>query len=451
MFVLTTLSVLLGQFIAAAASDPTWISLNLSTLPSLTDVDLNVNSVDLLIGTPPQRIPLPIDLQSDLTGTIYSSDCPFCSGDTFFDSKKSSTYLFNHTANGTTAQLAGSWITDTVGFGGILSSPNIDLVMVEKMSTNITGWRFPNGLFGFLTTSLRAKPINHIFTELYKSGQLLNPVVGLRLDPLRPRMTIGALDPNDYQGMINWVQIEENQPDYTQYNLIQIDGVKGRNGSFLPFGSMLAGMDSTFKNIAIPDNFTYFLQDGYSGPIYNNTSVFDPSTGQMAYPCINSNLFPGQTVPPAYADFSVSINGVTYMIDSANNLVRPNTIFAPKGACNVGITSNSVPGKPDTVLGLPFLRSVYLAFRFPTDNCPGYYGFAFPSGANRTQAQLDQKPTSTPTASAQCLVLTAPTSTPTATLAVSSQKTYAVYGAEDIQVPLTGVDLLAKGVWNATN
>jgi hypothetical protein len=95
------------------------------------------------------------------------------------------------------------------------------------------------------------------------------------------------------------------------------------------------------------------------------------------------------------------------------------------------------------------------AYRFPTDNCPGYYGFAFPSGANRTQAQIAQKPTSTPSSSSQCLSLTAPTSTPTfsAGSATSgsglSSQTYEVYGRPGAaQVPLVGVGDLPKGVWD---
>lgn len=98
-------------------------------------------------------------------------------------------------------------------------------------------------------------------------------------------------------------------------------------------------------------------------------------------------------------------------------------------------------------------RSIRSAYRFPTDNCPGYYGFAFPKGANRTSAQIAQTPTSTPSSSSQCLSLTAPTSTPTlsagsATLGLSSN-TYSVYGRPGAaQVQLIGVDDLPKGVWD---
>ena len=40
-------------------------------------------------------------------------------------------------------------------------------------------------------------PLVHSVTPPAK--KILNPVVGLRFDPIRPKMTIGALDPNDYE------------------------------------------------------------------------------------------------------------------------------------------------------------------------------------------------------------------------------------------------------------
>ena len=98
------------------------------------------------------------------------------------------------------------------------------------------------------------------------------------------------------------------------------------------------------------------------------------------------------------------------------------------------------------------------AYRFPTDTCPGYYGFAFPSGANRTDAQKAQKPTSTPSSSSQCLQFTAPTSTPTLSFGSAqsnsrvSEAAYAVYGRPGgQQVQLVGVDDLPRGVWNQSN
>ena len=150
---------------------------------------------------------------------------------------------------------------------------------------------------------------------------------------------------------------------------------------------------------------------------------------------------------------------------------------ASLGFCPVGIRNRSDTAPPSVVLGLPFLRSVYVyvsfwlhfyfrtdlmdldrpsAYRFPADDCPGYYGFAFPSGSNRTQLQISQTPTATPTNSAQCLSLAAPTSTLVANVvlaqeALASKDTYAVYARQGAnQVPLVGVDEIPQMAWNWT-
>ena len=67
----------------------------------------------------------------------------------------------------------------------------------------------------------------------------------MRFDPVNPKLTLGALDPADYDGEINWVQMETPGPTWTHANTFKVDGVKGYNGSFLSLGSQLrAGIDS---------------------------------------------------------------------------------------------------------------------------------------------------------------------------------------------------------------
>ena len=149
-------------------------------------------------------------------------------------------------------------------------------------------------------------------------------------------------------------------------------------------------------------------------------------------------------------------------------MARAPSIFSRSGVCNVAMneqTNNSaVPG---FVLGQPFLRSTYVyvlphshitlsslifvfnhrAYRFPTNDCPGYYGFAFPSGANRTESQKAQRPATTPSNSAECLNIVPPTSTPSPLAVAKIRKEvvsgFSVYGNEaDGQVSLAGVNEL---------
>lgn len=112
------------------------------------------------------------------------------------------------------------------------------------MSTNYSN-RIFNGHLGIFVNGSDSTPPYSYFKTLWNQGQLLNPVVGLRLDPLKPRMTVGALDPADYDGTINWVQMEAPDPSLNFVNAVKIDGIKGYNGSFLPFGdNLIASVDT---------------------------------------------------------------------------------------------------------------------------------------------------------------------------------------------------------------
>jgi hypothetical protein len=103
-----------------------------------------------------------------------------------------------------------------------------------------------NGRLGLFLDPLNATAASqHFLSQMYQSGQLLNPVVGMRFDPMNPKITIGALDPNDYQGQINWVPLTIPNSTWTYRNTFKIDGLKGYNGSFLPESeNLLAVLDS---------------------------------------------------------------------------------------------------------------------------------------------------------------------------------------------------------------
>ncbi|KAH7884960.1 aspartic peptidase domain-containing protein [Phlebopus sp. FC_14] len=416
--------------------------------PFLYDFGYNYATVPTLIGTPPQQVNITIDISADLLAA-YALDCVLCSGTQFFNPAISSTFQsLNYSWDESEPTFSGTEVTDTLGLGGIFEIPHRQFVLINNGANPIATSRLLGGHFGaYLNPFNSTAASEHIFTQLYESGKLLNPVIGMRFDPANPKITIGALDPNDYEGTINWVQI---QPDQTadDYNTIPVDGLKGYNGSFFPIGvtstNLTATLDSLFMGIAIPNTMPYLMDEGYTGPV--DTIDIEPELNLNAYIC--------NTTTP-YVALTATINGVDYQMDSPNNLLRPEGQSAV-GFCNIGLNNRSDTNLPQITLGQPFLRSVYVAYRFPTGNCPGYYGFAFPSGANRTHAQISQTPTSTPTNSAQCLSLTAPTSTPSASVVtaqqmmVSSEK-YDVYGRhQDGQVPLMGINDLPKSLWNMT-
>ena len=107
--------------------------------------------------------------------------------------------------------------------------------------------------------------------------------------------------------------------------------------------------------------------------------------------------------------------GVNYPVDN-QNMVRPKSILSTNVTCNTALQNSTIGSNPPVTLGLSFMRSVYLAYRFPTVDCPkAFYGFAYPKGANRTEAEIRQQPRTTPTLASQCLNLKSPSTTPTPT------------------------------------
>jgi len=445
MVLLTFVVCITGPVLAAASGS--WISLNVSGQSILTDeTEPYYSTVPVMVGTPPQEVDMTINTYSSLLAA-FAYDCSLCAGSTFFDPSQSSTFgSSNRTWAASSSALTGTYFEDTVGFGSSLTVADTDFVLVNNMALNMTP-RLQNGNLGlFVDNSNSTEQSLDYFSHLWETGKLLNPVIGMRFNPENPKLTIGALDPADYEGEINWVQLETPNESWDLLNLFKIDGFKGYNGSFFPYGSSdtLAGLNSVFNNIAIPNNYPYITNVDYRGPVTGAMGTI-PQRLDFGYQC-------NETTP--YVALTTVINGVDYQIDSKDNLLHPQSIFSFSGGCNVGIQNATLDGhEPGIVLGLAFLRSVYVAYRFPTDSCPGFYGFAFPAGANRTQAQIAQKPTSTPSSSSQCLSLTAPTSTPTLSAGWANQAlssgTYEVYGRPgEAQVQLLGVDDLPKGVWD---
>ncbi|KAG1752304.1 aspartic peptidase domain-containing protein [Suillus paluster] len=433
----------------SAAESQTWVSLPMNVPQNLSDLVFDSPTVPTLFGTPPQVINSSLDLNTAKLA-VYSSDCVLCAGNTSFDVSMSSTAKsLNYSWAYSTLAYSGNVYSDTFGFGGLLQVANIPFGLIETGGDPGLAYMLYNGRLGLFPDPLNATAASqHFLLQMYQSGQLLNPVVGMRFDPMNPKITIGALDPNDYQGQINWVPLTTPNATWTFQNTFMIDGLKGYNGSFLPQSeNLLAALDSLWTGISMPNVDTYVKNQGFAGNVHYSLNY---KTGVASYVC-------NSTVPP-YVALTATINGVDYPMDSLNNLLRPlATNIAPAGCCPIAPMNRSTT-LPNLNFGLPFLRSIYLAYRFPTDGCPGFYGFAFPSGpVNRTAAQLSQTPTSTPTNSAQCLALIPPTSTPTPSFKTAQQmlfstKKYNVYDSpQNMSVSLLGVENFPAIVWNSSS
>ncbi|KAG9089703.1 hypothetical protein FS749_001119 [Ceratobasidium sp. UAMH 11750] len=87
---------------------------------------------------------------------------------------------------------------------------------------------FVPGHLGMFVPQNQTQRTQSVFARLDDQGQLLNPVWGLRLGGDKPQLTIGALDPNDYEGETNWVPALNDEP------IIHVDALKGYQGNVVP-------------------------------------------------------------------------------------------------------------------------------------------------------------------------------------------------------------------------
>ncbi|KAG8710514.1 hypothetical protein FRC11_004438 [Ceratobasidium sp. 423] len=285
------------------------------------------------------------------------------------------------------------------------------MAFIDQMFPSNFLVRFAGGSLGlFVSQSNETQRGQNAIYRTYEQGQLLNPVWGLCLGGETPRLTIGALDPKDYEGEINWVPLVNDSAR------IQIDALRGYNGNAFPLPSPLnARIDSASKNIYVPDQAMFYMNQSLIGP---NSVYFYPSYDSYGVQC-------NGTKPPS-VELSVEINGVDYPVNQTD-LIRPRSVVSAPGYCGVGVWKSS-------------------SEEFPTDNCPGYYGFApFKGGPTPTSTR---KPRATPTDAATCLSFVTPSSTPSPTIAIgkefqssgADEETFAVYGRpNDQRVGLRGV------------
>ncbi|TDL21184.1 acid protease [Rickenella mellea] len=411
------------MFPSAFAAKGLWTTLPVDSPPVLRGGDAFYHSINVTVGSPPQRSSMILSI-GDPGSVISSSDCFFCPGRNLFDQSLSSTF-----------QQTQTFSEDVIGLGGVsVSGAPFKLYETWPIDAPIT---FDNGGFGLWVdahnTTLQQRSILEAASD---QGLLLNPVIGLILNPRNPKLTIGALDPNDYEGEINWVPALDDSH-------VDIDGFYGFNGSRIPWETPTAALSSVDFSVFVPNPKAYFADEGYSGqPLSQIVGLLDPppGTSEFAYVC--------NTTTPTVS-LSVGINGVRYPINSTD-LLRQNGLDSPgDGTCLVGIANyssvaNDINGHK-AALGVPFLRSIYLAYRMPTGDCPPYWGFAFLANTTASTTVIQQKPTSTPTSSDKCLNFPRPTSPPSNTAGTSQKnaKTFPVYGRPSHeQVPLPNVDQL---------
>lgn len=130
------------------------------------------------------------------------------------------------------------------------------LVLISDMNTKVRP-HIQNGNIGLFVNNQNSSTISQSYiSQLWSNGKLLNPVIGMRFNPENPKLTIGALDPADYEGEINWVQMETPDPSWDLPNVFKMDGFKGYDGSLLNIGSSdgSAGLNSRACGVNLDAN-----------------------------------------------------------------------------------------------------------------------------------------------------------------------------------------------------
>ncbi|KAL0574651.1 hypothetical protein V5O48_007297, partial [Marasmius crinis-equi] len=179
---------------------------------------------DIAIGTPPQNTSFQVSIRDSAVLPLVQ-DCVFCPTEGMFNSSHSSTFQRSSERSGTWS-FGGLGGSETLTLGRVLQDRGSPMIFIDHMGIEYT-FRMSGGVLGLAPTLNETLRKQNFLARLDEQGQLLNPVWGLRLGGDDPRLTIGALDPEDYQGEINWV------PELQDDGKIEIDAFKGYQGNVL--------------------------------------------------------------------------------------------------------------------------------------------------------------------------------------------------------------------------
>ncbi|KAG9105502.1 hypothetical protein FRC07_009237 [Ceratobasidium sp. 392] len=275
------------------AATKTWATLPIRQPPVINDTARFLPNTDGSLGTPPQNITMLVDIGSQPLFAI-TPDCLFCPSEGMYDpSYSSSSKIANASVSYGNLDLGGFRGNETLTLGGILQDPSSPLVFINQMTTN---WvpRFSGGHLGLFVPKNASRRAASPLARLDDQGQLLNPVWGLRLGGENPQLTIGALDPNDYEGEINWVPAVDDGP------VIQVDAWKGYQGNVIPANYPInVSIDSMSKNIYLPELDVFMMNESLIGP-QDTINIYPPRNVTFGIMC-------NKTFPTV--DFSVDING----------------------------------------------------------------------------------------------------------------------------------------------
>ncbi|KIJ28237.1 hypothetical protein M422DRAFT_54687 [Sphaerobolus stellatus SS14] len=383
---------------------------------------------NIFIGTPQAMTTLSLDLWNEDT-QIQLENCVYCQGDVFNPELSSSFRTFPGQLR-KYGKIAGLG-KDTISFGGKITLDDTPFQVIKhRIPRTATEDGGTLGIYVDPTNETARE--NHVLSRMYRNGVLLSPVVGILLDNNASHITIGALDHNDYAGEVNWIETYTD-PDKEMASPIHfpLDGltIVGGNISFLtPESSIYLINGSISSSLSVPI------------PLYLDLlRISEPPVtdfGTVSSLCNRDDGISSYTDGLAKFNFTAVINGINYSLPA----------LELTGDCNVQTAQ--------PFLGLDFLESLFVAYRFPTSECPTpYYGLAFKKGQNDTSEKLNQKPRLALTSSTQCLTFETPTSVLSISTGVPQQSilyhgSYPVMGDTEKKVPLAFPERFTPQAWS---
>lgn len=307
------------------------------------------------IGTPPQSFSVIYDTGSSNLW-VPALDCQGCGRHNKFNPSTSSS--FKSDGRSVHIRYGSGPITGTVaeelvdyGKGGILSG--YTFIMVDN---NGLGLPYLFGKFdGILGLGLQHTSVDNlpaVTTSILKSGEFSQNNYFSVFLPSNPNIVgeirFGGLNPNHYQGDINWfnltgsgyweINLDNYQMDWDMSDLV------GENGVDVYSSKFSAILDTGTSLIVAPKKEAYNIAE-HTGA---KASPLNPSVFMVE--CANKSSLP-----------NINFNfGNSHQV----SLTPDDYLIEQSGQCILGITGSDMLGNSRWILGDVFLRKCYSIFNF---------------------------------------------------------------------------------------
>jgi len=292
----------------------------------------------ITVGTPPQSFRVVFDTGSAnlwITSSSCNNSNNACTGKNSYNHALSSTY----TANGQSLSIVygsgtmtGKLSVDTVSVGGL----NVRQTFGEatNLASTFAGQPF-DGILGLAYQQLAADGVVPVIDNMVSQGLLAYNSFSVYLDSTPgdtlSTLIIGGVDPNYYQGSIQYVPVIQYNNALIYYT-VQFNGI-------IVNGQEVTGCNAGNPCNAIIDTGTSFIV----GPTAGVTNLMN-SIGTVNANCAGVGNLP---------TISVNFNGATFALPSSKYVLSINN------QCQLGISASN---SNLWIFGDTFIRNYYTIF-----------------------------------------------------------------------------------------